>query len=197
MLLAAALAVGWPLFLPWSYETREGAGASHEAAQLDAAMRDGQIPVRWLPDLDGGRGLPVFVYASPLAYYAIALVHATGLGVLAATKFVVLASLALAAFATLAWLRTHVPSAAAAVGAAAYGTAPVLATIVHVLGDPAVVLAYALVPLVLLGVRRAAGGRRRGVAWLALGSTALVLADASTAMVVFPLVAVYVTFFTS
>src|SRR5262245_25606218 len=190
MLLAAALAVGWPLFLPWSYETREGAGASHEAAQLDAAMRDGQLPVRWLPDLDGGRGLPVFVYASPLAFYAIALVHATGLGVLVATKVVLLLALVLSGFATLAWLRTHVPAPAAAMGATAYAAAPVLAALVHGVGDPAIVLAYAIVPLVFLGARAAARSSR-GVASLGLASAALILTDAGIAVALVPLVALY------
>ncbi|HEX4822904.1 MAG TPA: hypothetical protein VFV19_01190 [Candidatus Polarisedimenticolaceae bacterium] len=184
MLLAAAMAVGWPLLLPWSYHTRDGAGAAVEAAQAGAALHDGQIPVRWLPDLASGRGLPVFLYASPLAFYAIALLHLTGLGVIVATKIVVLAALALAALAMLAWLKTHVPLPAAAVGAAAYGAAPVAAAIVHVLGDPALAVAYALVPLVLLGARR-------GIPWLGLAFAALIVADATTACAVLPLLAVY------
>ena len=191
MLVAAALVVGWPLLLPWSYETRDGAGASYEAAQLDAALRDGQIPVRWLPDLDGGRGLPVFVYASPLAFYAIALVHATGIGVLVATKIVVLVALVLAGFATFAWLKTHVPDPAAAVGAAAYAAAPILAALVHLLGDPAVAAAYALVPLVFLGAARAATRTYGGVASLAIAFAALTLADKTIAVALLPLVAVY------
>ena len=40
--------------------------------------RDGQVPVRWLPDLFGGRGLPHFLYYHPLVFFMVSLLHGRG-----------------------------------------------------------------------------------------------------------------------
>jgi hypothetical protein len=191
VLLAAALVAGWPLLLPWTYDTHDGHYAFYNAAQFDHALRAGELPVRWLPDLFGGRGLPVFVYYHPLAFYLVSALHLFGLGFIAATKLLALATLPLSAWAMFAWLKEHVPAEAAAVGAAAYVAAPIHLVELHVKGDPPAALAFVFAPLVLLAIRRAAEGAPRGVPALAFASASLVLAHSVTAMILLPALALY------
>lgn len=186
LLAAAVVVVVWPLAVPATYDTHDGHYALYNAAQFDAALRDGQVPVRWLPDLFGGRGLPHFVFYHPLFFYLVSAVHLLGLGFVPATRIVVALSVAGAAASMFAFLRERVAFGAAIAGAAAWVAAPMLGVEVHVKGDPPAVLAWAIVPLVLLGAGRAAEGKARGVLLLALASAALVLAHGVTAMLFAP-----------
>src|SRR5262245_10228138 len=119
-LVAAALAAGWPLLLPWIYDTHDGHYALYNAAQFDRALRDGQFPVRWLPDLFGGRGLPIFVYFHPLVFYAASLLHLFGPGFIVIFKLLGIGSLLLSGLAMRRWLEEYVARGAATVGAVAY-----------------------------------------------------------------------------
>jgi hypothetical protein len=187
---AATLVVVWPLLLPVVYDTHDGHYAMYNAAQFDVALRDGQFPVRWLPDLFGGRGLPHFLYYHPLAFYLVSLLHAVGLGFMASLRLLQALALLVAGLGAWAWLRRHVPPPAAVVGGMGCILAPFTVVEVHVKGDPAAVLALALVPLVLLALARVADQRPGGVPLLALASAGLVLAHSVTALVVAPLLVV-------
>jgi len=191
-LLAVALAVGWPLLLPWTYDTHDGHYAFTNAAQFDRALRAGEVPVRWLPDLFGGRGLPVFVYFHPLVFYLVSAIHLVGPGFIAAVKGIELLSLPASAWAMLRWLESEgIAPAPAAAGAAAYVAAPMHVIEIHVKGDPPAALAFVVAPLLLLAIRRAALGGRHAVPALAATSAALVLAHSVTALLVAPFAAAY------
>jgi hypothetical protein len=190
-IVGATLVMGWPLLVPTVYDTHDGHYAMYNAAQFDAALRDGQLPVRWLPDLFGGRGLPLFVYYHPLAFYLTSLAHASGLGIIASLRVLYLLSLALSGFAMFRWLRGSMTVDAAAVGAVAYVLAPYRAVEIHVKGDPPAALAFVFMPLVLLAVRDAARGKRGAVVLVALTSAGLVLSHSVTALLAFPAMALY------
>jgi hypothetical protein len=184
-LALATAVVGWPLLLPVTYDTHDGHYALYNAAQFDRALRDGEIPVRWLPDLHGGRGLPVFLYYHPLAFYVVSGLHALGLGLIASMRVLVLATLPLSGLAMAAWLRRSLPPLAAAVGGIAYLLAPYRAVEIHVKGDPPAALAFVFLPLVLLAAERAS------VLGLAFASAGLVLAHSVTALLVLPAAAAW------
>lgn len=186
---AAAIVLSWPLALPWIYDTHDGHYALYNAAQFDLALRDGQVPVRWLPDLFGGRGIPHFLFYHPLVFYLIAALHALGPGFILSVKVVSMAAAAAAAPAMYAWLRDLLPPSPAAAGALAYALAPMHAVEIHVKGDPPAGLAWTLVPLVFLAAGRAARRTPYGAPALALASAALVLAHSVTAFLVAPCVA--------
>ncbi len=186
---AATLVVVWPLLLPVVYDTHDGHYAMYNAAQFDVALRDGQLPVRWLPDLFAGRGLPHFLYYHPLTFYLVSLLHAVGLGFMASLRLVQALALLATGLGAWAWLRRHVPTEAAVVGGMACILAPFTVVEIHVKGDPPAVLALAMVPLVLLAVARVADRRPGGVPLLALASAGLVLAHSLVALMVAPLLA--------
>jgi hypothetical protein len=193
-ILGATLVVAWPLFLPWVYDTHDGHYAFYNAAQFDLALRDGQLPVRWLPDLFGGRGLPHFVYYHPLVFYLTSALNLTGMGFIASVKTLYVLSLALSGFAMYRWLRSVVVAGAAAVGAVAYVLAPFRVLEIHVKGDPPAALAFVFVPLVLIAIRRAARGDRGGVLALALASAGLVLSHSVTAFLLLAPLLLYAAF---
>lgn len=58
----------WPLFVApyFSMQTDVQAIRLYE---MNLCIKDGQIPCRWVPDLGGGFGYPLFNYYAPLAYY--------------------------------------------------------------------------------------------------------------------------------
>lgn len=188
---AAIAAVAWPLASGTVYETHDGHYAAYNAAQFDLALRDGQFPVRWLPDLFGGRGIPHFVYYHPLVFLLISLIHLVGPGFLAGVAIAYVAALAGSAVAMSAFLREWLPGDAATVGAVAYVVAPFHVVEIHVKGDPPAALAFAFAPLALLAIRRAAHGGRLAVPALAAASAGLVLAHAVSAMLLAPFLFAY------
>ena len=66
--LVLSCLVLWPL-------TKPGYFSHHDDVQvirlyeMDKCIKDGQIPCRWVPDLGGGYGYPLFNYYAPLPYY--------------------------------------------------------------------------------------------------------------------------------
>jgi hypothetical protein len=191
VLLGATLVVGWPLLLPVLYDTHDGHYALYNAAQMDRALRDGHVPVRWLPDLFGGRGIPHFVYYHALPSYALVAIHAVGPGWIASLKLFYLATLLLSGLAMRAWLRELLPPGAALAGAVAYLIAPFRVVEIHVKGDPPAALAFVFLPLVLLAVRRAARGAPGATAVLAAASAGLVLSHSVTALMAIPAILAY------
>jgi hypothetical protein len=144
VLVAAALAVGWPLVSPGSTTHTTASTLSTTPPSSIERCATASFPCAGSPTCSGGRGLPLFNYYHPLAFYLVALVHLFGPGFIAAMKLVTFATLPLSAWAMLAWLEEHVPPEAAAVGAAAYVAAPIHVLELHVKGDPPAALAFRL-----------------------------------------------------
>lgn len=188
---AAVAAVVWPLASRTLYETHDGHYAAYNAAQFDLALRDGQFPVRWLPDLFGGRGIPHFLFYHPLVFFLVSLIHLAGPGFIASLEIAYVLALAGSAAAMFAFLREILPRAAATVGAVAYVVAPFQLVEVHVKGDPPAVLAFAFAPLTLMAIGRAARGTRFAVPALAAASAGLVLSHAVSAMLLAPFLLAY------
>src|SRR5262249_22192091 len=92
--------------------------------EYDLALRDGQIPPRWFPDISAGYGNPHPIYYAPLFYMVAEAFHVAGLDVVpslkaAIVRFVLLAALFLFLYARLYW-----GAAGALVAAVAYTYAP-------------------------------------------------------------------------
>src|SRR3989338_10214440 len=54
--------------------------------EMAKALKFGQFPVRWVPDLGYGYGYPLFNFYAPLPYYFGAAFYLFGFNVLSATK---------------------------------------------------------------------------------------------------------------
>lgn len=160
--------------------------------EYDAALRDGQIPPRWFPDVHGGRGNPHPIYYAPLFYLTAEIFHAAGAGAVAALKgALVLATLG-ASLGMFRYARLFFEPPAALVAAAAYTYAPYHLLDLYVRQAFSEYTVFVFLPLMLHAFHRL---RFRG-SRLDLCAAALAVAGMSTAhtistMLVPPLLAAY------
>lgn len=66
--LMLTLSLLWPLFSA-PYFTHHDDVQIIRVYEMDKCIKDGQIPCRWVPDLGGLYGYPIFNYYAPLPYY--------------------------------------------------------------------------------------------------------------------------------
>lgn len=66
--LVLTLSLLWPLFAA-PYFTHHDDVQVIRLYEMDKCIKDGQLPCRWVPDLGGLYGYPIFNYYAPLPYY--------------------------------------------------------------------------------------------------------------------------------
>ena len=66
--LALSISLLWPLFVASSF-THHDDVEMIRLYEMDQCFKDHQIPCRWVPDLGGIYGYPLFNYYAPLPYY--------------------------------------------------------------------------------------------------------------------------------
>ncbi|MEK6637025.1 MAG: hypothetical protein AABY88_02965 [Pseudomonadota bacterium] len=148
------------------------------ADQFSAQLREGTLYPRWLAESHNGLGAPVFYFYPPLAFYLAAILSLMGLS----TYWSVLAAFGVAmagsGIAMLHWLKgwTSRPLA----GALLYVAAPYHIVDFYARGALAEFCAYALLPLVAIGIRRAARSGR--FAMLAISYAALIITHLPAAL---------------
>ncbi|WP_070155376.1 6-pyruvoyl-tetrahydropterin synthase-related protein [Sphingobium phenoxybenzoativorans] len=191
LLTLVALVVMLPSFL-------YGPGATHSVSfnyiwtsQFGAAMQQGDLYPRWLPDSFEGLGSPAFFFYPPLAYWLTGGLDALGLSTLQAINMGAFLLLAASGIAMHLWL-TH------------RGTHPLVGSLIYMLlpyhqldfwvrGALAEFAAFVWIPLIALAIDRLP--HRRGVLLLALSYAGLLITHLPTAMLagfflITPLVAV-------
>lgn len=159
----------------------QGAGFTHSyiynatwILEFDQALASGQFPPRWLHGAFNGMGAPSFYFYPPLFFYAAALADliipgSNHMTIIAWTTLALTVGSGLAMFA---WLRSKAGDAWALVGAAVYLLAPYHLLNIYVRGSVGETMGYLTLPLLALGLERAA----RSWTWvpiLALGVAAL------------------------
>jgi hypothetical protein len=157
------------------------------AAQFSDQFRAGIVYPRWLPDSFDGLGSPAFYFYPPIAFWVAALCSLATFGVLSTPYCLSLATLVLlwaSGMAMRAWLRPATEPRVALYGALAYMAAPYHLVDHYHRGAFAEFAAYAVLPLVILSVRRVAQGQRYGVLALAASYAALPMAHLPTALLI-------------
>ncbi len=172
-LALAALPAAWPYFGAGLPRTNDALPHLYRTLALDRLVRAGLLWPRWSPDLVHGYGYPVFNFFPPLSHYLVELYHLTGLPLTTAYRATVLSHFVLAAWCAYLLARDLFGPPGGWVAALAYIYSPYLLYDAHVRGSLPETQALALLPLLLLTLRRATlhGGR-----WLA--ASALVFAAA-------------------
>jgi len=178
LLALVAMAVMLPSFL-------FGPGATHSVSfnyiwtsQIGAAMQQGDLYPRWLPQSFEGLGSPAFFFYPPLAYWLTGAIHAVGLSTLQAINMGALLLLFASGVTMHIWL-TH------------RGTHPLAGAILYMLlpyhqldfwmrGALAEFAAFIWLPLIALAIDRLP--HRRGVVLLALSYAGLLITHMPTAM---------------
>lgn len=195
-ILAAAILFAWPLLrepsLPGGPDT---AFAVASARGFVAALSEGVVYPRWVTDASHGFGAPTFLFYSPLAYYAVGAAHLPTSDLLAAFRLVLLlVTLATGASFYVA-ARDFSSETGAALGAVLYTLLPYHVLDLYQRFAFAEFAAFVWFPLLFLGARRIAGGRR-GAFLLAAAYAGLVLTHLVTAYMVLFVLVPYALFLT-
>lgn len=157
--VAAALvlvsAPGWlPLLDPRFYRSHDGFEHAFRILSIESAVRRGDLLPRWVPELAGGFGYPIFAVYGPLGYYVPTALTLAGLSVFASIKLdTALLCLASAAAAYHA-VRTYAGRLASLAAAAAYASAPYTMVNAFVRADIAELATFPLTALTVAGLLR-------------------------------------------
>jgi hypothetical protein len=158
------------------------------AEQFADQFRAGVAYPRWLPQSFETLGSPTFYFYPPIGFWVDALVSVATFNTLSVSYRLSLSTLVLlwASGITMhAWLKGQTTSPRAALyGALAYMAAPYHLLDHYYRGAYAEFAAYAVLPLVMLAVRRTAEGWRFGPALLAVAYAALPMAHLPTSLLI-------------
>lgn len=148
-------------------------------------LRYGQIPVRFLMQLNHGYGYPVADFLYPLFMYIGVPIHILGFGFINTIKIILGGSLLLSGVFCFFWFRKLFTPLSAFVGAVVYVFFPYHIFDVYQRGSVGEVVALAIVPFIFWQIER------KSFVWIALGVASLVLAHNTLALLFLPILAIY------
>ncbi len=134
---------------------------------MGKALRQGQLPVRWITDLGYGYGYPIFNYYAPLPYYVGGFLYALGGDAILSTKLMFVAGMLLAAVSMYLFVEMLAGKPAGILSAVLYVYAPYHAVQIFVRG--AVGEFWVLVFLPVLAIGFLLASRKKSYATLAGG----------------------------
>ena len=163
--------------------------------QFDQALRDGFLIPRWGTDFALGYGYPLFLFYSPLAYYAAELFHLLGAGLTVALKLTYAVAFVISGLSMYFLGRRLFGRSAGLLAALLYVYMPYHLVDVYVRSDLTEAFAYIFLPWVVLSfINLIESGGRRNVVWAAMSYAGLILAHNGTALVFTPFLMGYVLF---
>jgi hypothetical protein len=165
LLTLLALPALWPLLHPGLARANDHLPHFFRVVALDAALRQGQWPLRWSPDLVHGFGYPVFNFFPYLGHLVVEVWHLIGFDFLTAYKIACALALLAAAWFAFQLGRAHWGEAAGLVAGVAYLYNPYLLYDIYIRGSLPETLALALLPLIMVSLRRVAHGNKRARVW--------------------------------
>jgi len=136
----------WPRGVP---ETHDGQIHIARTVNYYLALREGQIPPRWAPNLNAGFGYPVLNFNYPLANLLAVPLLGTGFSPQIVFKLEVIVALSTGMIGIWLFLKRLFGGWSAWVGTMLYGLAPYLAVDMYVRGSIGEVMSYALLPWIL------------------------------------------------
>jgi uncharacterized protein DUF6541 len=161
--------------------------------EYDVALRDGQWPPRWFPDISAGYGNPHPIYYAPLFYMTAEGFHLAGLGPVGALKAAATVFLILAALGMFWLVRRLWGDAAGAAAALAYTYVPYHLLDLYVREALSEFTVFACLPLLLVALQRLRDRGTRGtVCGVALAGAALALSHTISIMILPPLLLAWV-----
>jgi hypothetical protein len=152
---------------------------------FSAQFWSGDLYPRWLTDINGGLGAPVFLFYGPLSYYLASLLawlapfDPHGFGRLA---LMLHGALVAAGCTSYFWLRRDFPEAQAQRGALIYACFPFIPFILYLIFGMATLWAVALLPLLLLAARNLGAAGRCGIVKLSMAYGLLALTHLPTTL---------------
>ncbi|MBU1931228.1 YfhO family protein [Patescibacteria group bacterium] len=152
ILLLLSLAAVWPFFKPGFFSFHDNTQVVR-VQQMAEALRDGQLPVRWVRDLGYGYGYPIFNFYAPLPYYFAGLLVLLGCSSIVAVKLMMAVPLVLSGVAMFFWAKSNWGRLGGLVAGLFYVYAPYKAADCYVRGAVGELWAMMFLPLVFLGLQ--------------------------------------------
>jgi len=186
MVLAAfCLYVVWPLFTPGFIPTHDGEYHLIRFWQFHAMLSSGHLFPRWAPDLNGGYGLPLFLFHYPFPNYIGAFWHSIGFSLADSVKLTLGIGYVMMAVFCYAWLCRLFVRKAAVLGALSCMFVPYWFVDLYVRGSVGEMLAIAWVFFVLWSIESSRG------LFIAVGIGLLITTHNIMALLFFPLLSLY------
>ena len=185
LLLLFCLPVLLPLFKPGFFLTDDGEWMIIRFSAFYDALRDGQLPVRWLGRLYHGYGYPVANFLYPGFMYLGAPIHFLGFGFVNTIKIIMGVSMAASAVFSYFWLSRFFNRLASLLGALFYLYLPYHLFDLYGRGSVGELLALAVVPFILWQIER------KSILFASLGLSFLILSHNTLALLFFPVILFY------
>lgn len=193
LLILSAPAI-FNLTKPGFYTSHDGETHTARIAQYYLALKDGQIPPRFAPNLYAGLGSPIFIYIYPLPYLLGAKLHFLGFSYIASFKILAALSFIFSGFFAYLWLKelfkNHLP---ALLGSLLYVWVPYRFLLIYVRASISELIAYTFLPLVLYSATKLS--QRNNLLWiaiLALSQASVMLSQNLVFLISLPLVVAYI-----
>jgi hypothetical protein len=160
--------------------------------QLDATIRTGQFPPRFVPDLSFGFGYPLFNFVFPLPFYIGEIFHLLGLSFVNSVKTVFLLSIPLSAYVMYRFLREHAGEWISLAGAIVYIYTPYRSTDIYIRGAFGEAVAFIFPPLIAWAISKVSKSKDpKWIGILGLGVAGLILSHNIMAYMFIPFLIVF------
>lgn len=143
----------WPLFRSEFFRMHDWTHVAR-LIELDVALRAGQIPPRWAPDLGWGYGMPLFHFYNPLPYYAAEILYLIKVPAVWAIKTVFALNFLFGFYFMYLWAKTFWGKYGALVAATAFTYLPYRAVDFYVRGTLGELTAMTFLPLLFYGLKK-------------------------------------------
>ncbi len=161
--------------------------------QMDATLRSGQFPPRFVPDLSFGFGYPLFNFVFPLPFYIAEMIHLLGFSFVDSIKAVFVLSIPLSGYFMYKFLQAQTSSFwLALAGAIIYIYTPYRSTDIYVRGAFGEALAFIFPPLIAWAITKVS--KEKDIKWigvLGLGVAGLILSHNIMAYMFLPFLVVF------
>lgn len=136
--------------------------------EMHEALKTGQFPPRFVPDLSFGFGYPLFNFVFPLPFYIAEIFHLGGFSLVDSIKTVFLLSLPLSGVSMYLLLRRFSRPIIALAGGILYIYTPYRSTDIYVRGAIGEAVAFVFLPLAILSVFKLSDERGQSKWWIGL-----------------------------
>ena len=160
--------------------------------EMDRALKGGQIPPRWVPDLSFNYGYPLFNFVYPLPFFLGEIFYLSGLSLVGSIKVIFALSLILSGVTMFFFLKRNFSNLFSLLGSVLYVCTPYRAVDVYVRGAIGEALSFVFIPLVAWAVDKSVKEKGlRNLAFTGVAFALLILSHNITFLMTIPFLLFY------